>query len=265
MKTSILYIITVVGVSLFSGACQSKRSTLATQLHQSAEPAPVPTWVKAPGEKKVTQDARELSVMTKFIELSYEEDASDVPKKRYEKRMTEQELQSYLKSITQRKGTDLMSAPTVVMREGQTGRIEIGRPFRYPEDPLTPSEMKEELLGVSSSFRVQSRSEGKALKLDVFTEVKELKGFRQVEPGFEKPLIENRRVSSSVVMDDGEVIVFGGIITEDLLEIEDKVPLLGDLPILGRVFRNQHSTLLTKELIVVIHPKVIEKTELVRN
>ena len=60
-----------------------------------------------------------------------------------------------------------------------------------------------------------------------------------------------------MIVDDGGTIVLGGLIDEDVQESESKVPLLGDIPILGIPFRNVNKSNDTRELIIFITPHII--------
>ena len=59
-------------------------------------------------------------------------------------------------------------------------------------------------------------------------------------------------------MEDGQIIVLGGLIQEDLVEAEQKVPGLGDVPLLGWLFRYQRTTKIKTNLMVFIHPTIIK-------
>lgn len=78
------------------------------------------------------------------------------------------------------------------------------------------------------------------------------------------PTINTNAVETQVLVNDGETIVIGGIFTSQKLEGETKVPFLGDLPLLGWLFRNTYSNQEKVELLVFITPRMINDA-LVRN
>jgi general secretion pathway protein D len=67
-----------------------------------------------------------------------------------------------------------------------------------------------------------------------------------------------RQVASSVNVWDGQTVVLGGLLSESVATIKDKVPLLGDLPIAGALFRNESKTTTKKNLLIFVTPVLID-------
>ncbi len=72
------------------------------------------------------------------------------------------------------------------------------------------------------------------------------------------PRFRLREVVTSVIVWDGQTVVLGGLITEDITKIKDKVPMLGDLPFFGRLFRSESSTSSKKNLMIFVTPTIID-------
>jgi general secretion pathway protein D len=72
------------------------------------------------------------------------------------------------------------------------------------------------------------------------------------------PIMSLRQVTTSAVVWDGQTIVLGGQITESNQSIKDKVPMLGDMPLFGRFFRSESSTISRKRLYVFVTPTIID-------
>jgi type IV pilus assembly protein PilQ len=72
------------------------------------------------------------------------------------------------------------------------------------------------------------------------------------------PIISTRKASTNVKVRSGETIVIGGLIRDSLIKNEQKVPILGDIPLLGWLFKSTKSTKVKTELIVFITPIIIE-------
>jgi general secretion pathway protein D len=72
------------------------------------------------------------------------------------------------------------------------------------------------------------------------------------------PHLRLRQVTTSANVWDGQTVVLGGLITENVVKIKDKIPLLGDLPILGRVFRSESSASTKKNLMIFVTPTIID-------
>jgi general secretion pathway protein D len=67
-----------------------------------------------------------------------------------------------------------------------------------------------------------------------------------------------RQVTTSVNVWDGQTVVLGGLISENVAKMKDEVPILGDLPIVGRLFRNEINQTLKKNLLIFVTPTIID-------
>ncbi|MEC8228225.1 MAG: type II secretion system secretin GspD [Pseudomonadota bacterium] len=95
-------------------------------------------------------------------------------------------------------------------------------------------------------------NEGNAIQLTIEQEVSSVSGATSVDISINK-----RQIKTTVIVDDGGTIVLGGLIDEDIQESESKVPLLGDIPILGHLFKSTSSSKRKTNLMVFLRPKII--------
>lgn len=72
------------------------------------------------------------------------------------------------------------------------------------------------------------------------------------------PSINNKQVTTTVLVENGGTVVIGGVYTQDTTESESKVPLLGDLWVIGWLFKNNNKTDAKKELLIFITPKILK-------
>ena len=72
------------------------------------------------------------------------------------------------------------------------------------------------------------------------------------------PRFTVRQVASSVNVWDGQTVVLGGLISETVTTFKDKVPMLGDLPLLGRFFRSESKSTEKKNLLIFVTPTIID-------
>lgn len=72
------------------------------------------------------------------------------------------------------------------------------------------------------------------------------------------PHFRVRQVTTSVVVWDGQTVVLGGLIAENVTKLKDKVPMLGDLPVVGRFFRSESSQTKKKNLMIFVTPTIID-------
>lgn len=74
------------------------------------------------------------------------------------------------------------------------------------------------------------------------------------------PAIDTKKVQTAVLVENGGTIVIGGIFTVTDTNVENKVPVLGDIPILGNAFKNKSKEISKKEMVIMITPRVIEQS-----
>ena len=72
------------------------------------------------------------------------------------------------------------------------------------------------------------------------------------------PIFRSRQVVTSCNVWDGQTVVLGGLLTENVKKSKDKVPVLGDLPFFGRLFRSETSLTQKKNLIIFVTPRIID-------
>src|SRR4051812_28821966 len=71
------------------------------------------------------------------------------------------------------------------------------------------------------------------------------------------PHFRMRQVVTSAIVWDAQTIVIGGLITDSVTKIKDKIPMLGDMPFLGRLFRSESSSKTKKNLLIFVTPTII--------
>ncbi len=79
----------------------------------------------------------------------------------------------------------------------------------------------------------------------------------QISPGFNSPVIDIRSASTVVVAPDGETVVIGGLMENDKTIVDTKIPILGDIPLIGAAFRRHQKDNTKKELLIFLTPHVV--------
>ena len=96
------------------------------------------------------------------------------------------------------------------------------------------------------------------IRLQVAPEVSALDFTNAVEiAGFEVPAIDTRKVTTEVELSDGQTFVIGGLLDNRETETFDKIPFLGDIPILGKFFQSMSKNRTNTELIVIVTPEIV--------
>lgn len=107
-------------------------------------------------------------------------------------------------------------------------------------------------------------TEGETMRLDIFQEITALNSALQQgvgDPNQVGPALSNRRIENSVVIKDGETVVIGGLISDDYTDTVSKIPWLGDVPVLGWLFKSTSTQLTKRNLLVFLTPRVIRSAE----
>jgi general secretion pathway protein D len=106
--------------------------------------------------------------------------------------------------------------------------------------------------------------DGTAVRLDVKQEVSNLvlSSLAAVSTDTLSDVVTNKReIKTTVLAEDKETIVLGGLIEDDIQDTKKKVPLLGDIPLLGKLFQNVQTQHTKKSLLVFLRPTVLHSVE----
>ena len=86
--------------------------------------------------------------------------------------------------------------------------------------------------------------------------------FGQTGQTAQLPIIDSRETDTQVMVKDGETLVIGGLVKEDVSTTRQKIPLLGDIPLLGLLFSNKTDIREQRDLIIFITPRIVKMGEL---
>jgi general secretion pathway protein D len=166
-----------------------------------------------------------------------------------------------INAVANDSGSKLLSTPSVTTLDNEEADVLVGQeiPITTGEvlgdnnaNPFRTIDRKE--VGVKLSVRPQI-SEGDTIKLTIGQEVSSIAG--PVGLNNSELILNTRNINTTVLADDGEIIVLGGLIEEsDQLETS-KVPFLGDIPLAGRAFRSEGRSKSRTNLMVFIRPTIL--------
>ncbi|GAB4533322.1 MAG: type II secretion system secretin GspD [Parvularculaceae bacterium] len=166
-----------------------------------------------------------------------------------------------LTAVDQDARSNLLSTPSVMTLDNEPSSILVGQ-----EIPITTGEslgannvnpfrqIQRQEVGVKLEVTPQI-NDGDTVRLTIRQEVSSI--FGPVSATFSELITDKREIETTVLADDGEIIVLGGLIDDDERVAVDKVPLLGDIPGLGRVFQARSRTRDKTNLMVFIRPTII--------
>lgn len=164
--------------------------------------------------------------------------------------------------------TNILSTPTLVAMDNEEATINVGQtvPFitgqftgaQAPGGQVNPFQtINREDIGLKLTITPKI-NEGDAVQLLIHQEVSSL------APGTTGAvdLITNKReISTRVIVQDGDIIVLGGLIDDTVQHNQQRVPILGSIPILGHAFRYQRTTSVKRNLMVFLQPRILRDAE----
>jgi len=221
------------------------------------------------------------------------------------------QVQLIMRGLAQKKGSDLMTAPSVTAKSTQKATIEIIREMRYPTEyeppqlpqqnnnggaiigggggrggggiatPATPSAWENRNTGVTLEVVPNITDNNYVIDLQMAPEIVEFEGFINygspimapstdvfgnptttviTENRIEMPVWSTRRVNTSLSIYDGYTVAVGGLIREDVQNVQDSVPIFGSIPIIGRLFQSKSENHIKTNLIVFVTAQIIDAT-----
>lgn len=214
---------------------------------------------KIPGVRSGTE---QLRIMPKFFEATVVEGGAFDDPKIVEwiegKRLLLSPNEGFRLFHPHRKSMDVMTAPSVVCEGGQTVKVEVLRelifPTKFEKDPQTgketdkPVAFETRTTGVILEVSAQATNNPSVVRVALKPSVTEQAGVAKDDHGHELPQFRVLTRSYSGLYPNGSYLCLG--VKEDIQDIHDKVPLLGDVPLIGRLFSSSE-TRTTRRVIAV--------------
>ena len=206
------------------------------------------------------------------------------------------DVNAVIRALSQKNGTELLSAPKLTVLSGNLATITVAQEFRYPQSygqiqsqvgtgsaagggsagvsitSGTPQEFSTRNVGVELKVTPTVEEDDYSISLDLNPKVTEFEGFVEyggpsiaisggttvtVPPGFYQPIFAVREVTTKVTLWDGATLVMGGLTREDVKKVHDKVPVLGSLPLIGRLFRSQGESSQKRNLLIFVTANLV--------
>ena len=167
-----------------------------------------------------------------------------------------------LQALSTSAAANLLSTPSIITLDNQESEIIVGQnvPFRTGQSTVTGD-------GTTNPFTtIERRDIGLTLKVtptisaDGLVRLVVEQTTENIGDSVESAsdIITNKReIKTTVLADDGETIVLGGLTTDDLQVNKSKVPLLGDIPVLGRLFSSESERRVKRNLLVFLRPTIM--------
>jgi len=171
------------------------------------------------------------------------------------------ELNAKLEALEAEGKVDVLSSPRIVVRNGGTASILTQTDFPFPKAKISnqtvvTTDISFKPVGVNLGITPVIAGTDYVI-LQVFADVSSITGFADTDP-VPTPIVSKRQAATSVHVPTGKTTIIGGLISNSTFENESKIPILGDIPILGYLFRSTDRTVQETELKFFITPRIIE-------
>lgn len=170
-----------------------------------------------------------------------------------------------INAVQQDNKSNILSTPSVVTLDNQEAKILVGQ-----EVPITTGEklgnnfdnafrtVQRQNVGIQLEVKPQV-NEGDAIKLFIRQEVSSIAG--PVTNNGSDLILNKREIQTTVTVDDGQIVALGGLLDDNERRTIEKIPLLGDIPALGQLFRSRAKSREKTNLMVFIRPTILRSAD----
>ncbi|MDX1454891.1 MAG: type II secretion system secretin GspD [Gammaproteobacteria bacterium] len=172
-----------------------------------------------------------------------------------------------LRALAGNSSTNILSTPSITTMDNEEAEIKVGQEVPFlsgsyantgQNNSVNPFQtINREEVGISLKVTPQI-SDSTTIVLKIEQEVSSL---QQGSQGAVDLITNNRSITTSVVAENNEIIVLGGLIDDQVQEGEQRVPLLGSIPVLGELFRYRTSSKIKRNLMVFLKPSILRTPE----
>jgi len=160
--------------------------------------------------------------------------------------------------------TNIISTPSIVTTDNEEASLNVGQEVPFVTGSFTNTggnigsvnpfqTIQRQQVGVKLTITPQI-NEGDSMLLHINQEISNI---AQSAEGAVDLITNQRIVETTVIVDDGQILVLGGLLEDTLRESEQRVPILGSIPVLGAIFRSQKTNKVKTNLLVFIRPKIL--------
>ena len=208
-------------------------------------------------------------------------------------------IQMVMRGLDQKKSVDIMAQPSIITRSGQASKIELIREFIYPTEyeppqvpqsvgtggsmpvtPSTPTAFQKKDVGITLEVLPVADANKRFIDITlnpsfsdfdgfvnygspIYSSVRTLLGTQKMELTPNQilmPIFNVQKLATQLTVADGSTIVIGGLMRESVQNVEDKVPVFGTIPVLGRLFQSTARQPVTTAIIFLVHIELLDPT-----
>ena len=173
-----------------------------------------------------------------------------------------EDFELLINALASQSRVQVLSNPSVMVENNSDGFIQVGETVRLPDSVSfsaagQQSSVTPEEIGILLKVRPSINPDG-FVRMEIEPEISRLSlQTTQISENFESPVVTRRRATTTVTVKDGQTVVIGGLISDRFERIDSKIPILGDIPLIGALFRQFRENSSKTELLIVLTPHVI--------
>ena len=176
-----------------------------------------------------------------------------------------------LNALKEQTNANILSTPSLLTLDNQEAYITVGQNVPFVTGSFTSTgtgdgaqnpfqTIERQNVGISLNVTPQI-NEGDSVVLDIEQEVSSIIAGGAVIAEASDVITSERKIQTKVLARDGRIVVLGGLIKDDVQDGQQKVPILGDIPFLGRLFRSDSVSVTKTNLLIFIRPTIIRDDE----
>ncbi|WP_263322512.1 type II secretion system secretin GspD [Endozoicomonas sp. Mp262] len=174
-------------------------------------------------------------------------------------------------ALSTKTNNNILSTPSLLTLDNQEAEFLVGENIpiktgsyqtssqKDSTNPFTTTERKD--IGIKLKI-TPHLSEKNSLRLELEQEISTR---RSSEKSTDDIIYDNRTLKTTIIVDDGQTIVIGGLLQDDRSKSKNKVPLLGDIPILGNLFKYDNHRTTKRNLMLFVRPTIMRNSETLAN
>ncbi len=172
------------------------------------------------------------------------------------------EAQAVFEVLSSRSDTNILSNPRIVTLDNKTAKITVGSQYPIPEYNYNEEQATLQVSGweykdIGIIFEVTPHVNNTGhVTLDINPKITAILDYVTVE-NTSLPQLSAEEAQTSVMIKDGETLVIAGLIKDQVSDVVRKIPLLGDIPLLGQLFRKNEKTTTKTDLLIFLTPHII--------
>lgn len=181
------------------------------------------------------------------------------------------DFEMQIEALANNNQSDVLSTPTVVVVDNHLAHIKVGKEVSiattsYPNNgggtstasPYTTFDRRAAALVLKVTPQVSNDG---SIKLNIISENNSIAPVTPETTNPQSPPFNISEISTSVIVNDGDILVFGGLIQSELRNADESIPIFGDIPLFGRFFHHVIRNTTRKKLMVFLHPIILHNKE----